>query len=759
MLACRAEIRGDDGQRLGSFALAQLPGRRDSLAIDPESVDRFLVIEGGIYRFEIELDGPGSSVVVEPGDELFSFDDETRLRGRMQPRQHVGRLRVRIEERGSRRGGWTELDVRPVKVSADLEYRQMLENIADVATEALLQGFAPASLALGIDPRRRPELLYQQFALLHARLSSGELRGALARVFHHPHVTWTSRVELQPIGRPAPGSSMLGRALTRPGPRVRSGGRLAAETAPRRLERTRTDPSLDSVPNRFVKYALTRWRTVAQQLADVLGAMEREVGPVRRGRDVVGQVLRQLDGYLAEPLFREVGSLTVFPGANQVLHKQHGYREIFRTFVLGELSGRLSFEWDVEDVFAASQRNIATLYEYWSFLQLADALGSACGESRTVEAFAPTSDGLSLSFKQGQRSAITWRARAEGRELDVRLFFNRTFLVSARPEAEGSWSRAMRPDASIRVRPLSHLPDLTDSGDLDLWLHFDAKYRLEAAREQFVPEAQGDVEAARKAEESERLTTTKREDLLKMHAYRDAIRRSAGAYVLYPGDDRSPPFREFAEVLPGLGAFVLRPDPDSEAQGRKELRTFLEAVLIHAAERASQHERERYWKARIYAAPVIGPDRPPRLPDLAAPPRDTLVLCGYVRRGPHESWIRRVGLYNVRAGDGRGAVEIDASELQAEWLLLYRGYEWRTLLTREGSWFVQTREQLAEMGYPSPGNPVYLCAPVAECVDAPEWLEDVRIEKLRRPPGRPRLAPFTVSWADLLEASILSDDP
>ena len=65
--------------------------------------------------------------------------------------------------------------------------------------------------------------------------------------------------------------------------------------------------------------------------------------------------------------------------------------------MLGELGGRLSFDWDVDDVYSASQRNIATLYEYWCFLQLADALGSACGETRTIEALTAATDGLSLS--------------------------------------------------------------------------------------------------------------------------------------------------------------------------------------------------------------------------------------------------------------------------------------------------------------------------------------------------------------------------
>jgi hypothetical protein len=747
----RTDLRDAEDRPFGSITLAQLAGRSDALGRSAADPRRFVVAEGGTYLFQIEPDPEIEFVRIEPG-ELFSFDDQRRLRGRMQPRQHVGRLRVRIEDIPTGRHSWAELDVQPTKLTYEGEYRQMLEDIADVATDALLQGFAPASLALTVDPESRPDLLYQQFALLYARLSSPELRGAIARVLHSPHVNWARRVELQPPGRPIPGSSALGRALSRPGPRTPTFGRLAVDSAPRTLERARTDPSLDSVPNQFVKCALRRWRTVAHRLADSLGAVEAVPGPVRRGQDAVREVLRQLDGYLAAPLFREVGELAVFPASNQVLQKQHGYRQILRTFVLGELGGQLSFDWDIEDAFSASQRNVATLYEYWAFLQLADALGAACGESRTVQALATTRDGLSLSFKQGRGSAVRWRAKAGGRELDVDLFFNRTFLVSAQPRTESSWSRAMRPDASVRVRPLSQLPELIDEGDLDLWLHFDAKYRLEAASDQFNHVSLDDSEAAEEAELVERTATTKREDLLKMHAYRDAIRRSAGAYVLYPGDDRSPPFREFAEVLPGLGAFVLRPGPNGEAQGRSELTVFLDAVLGHASERASQHERDRYWRARVYAAPGPAKGRAARLPDLVAPPRDTLILCGYLRNENHERWVRRLGIYNVRAGERRGALGPDASELQADWLLLYRDNGSRSLWSRDGSWFVQTREQLIESGYSSPGGAVYLCAPVVESVDVPSWLGDVRLDQLPRPTGRPRRGPFAVSWGELLES-------
>ena len=94
----------------------------------------------------------------------------------------------------------------------------------------------------------------------------------------------------------------------------------------------------------------------------------------------------------------------------------------------------------------------------------------------------------------------------------------------------------------------------------------------------------------------------KRDDLLKMHAYRDAISRTAGAYVLYPGSEikdirRHPGFKE---VLPGLGAFPLRPSSDGLPSSSQALDQFLSDVLTHVASQVTRDERHRFWTATVH---------------------------------------------------------------------------------------------------------------------------------------------------------------
>jgi hypothetical protein len=740
-----APIRDRGDATVGHLVLTQLPGRRDRLE---SADDRAVVEEEGAYRFSVVGFEDSDSLEIVPGDELFSFDDSSRKQGRMLPKQHVGRIGIRV--RGRELEGHAVVSVEPKKLEAVTEYRQMLDDIAEVATEAVLQGFAPASTVLEHDVERRPQLLYQQFAFLHARLMGAGERD-ISLVLNRPHRAWVDHEEHRLPGTPMRGGSRNLRALARSGPRVHAPASHPLPSLPARVTATSSEETLDTDPNRFVAFALRRWRELALNVANVLSAQgERATGPMSRGLDAAFEVIALIDRTLSAPMFRSVGRLGSFPTANQVLQKRAGYRELLRTFVLTELGARLVLDWDLDDAFAASQRNIATLYEYWAYLQLAKSVGRVCGADHSARTMALSNDGMSIGFPRGDRSRLRWAVVARGRNLTADLYFNREFLVSARPDS--SWTRAMRPDCSLRLRP-GGLGSEIAADDLAVWLHFDAKYRVEFVADQFAQPDERDGAIAAEAEAVERLARSKREDLLKMHAYRDAIRRSAGAYVIYPGDERRAPFMEHHEVLPGLGAFPLRPGA-AIGVGATALGRFLEEVLDHVADRATQHERSRFWRTVIHRVVPVRSDRDRRLPELPVPPSDAPVLCGYLRGKPHRRWVGSSGLYNVRAGDRRGSVAADADILRALDIVLYGPNLRPSLWARAGAWFVQSQDEMLRLGYPNPRGKVYLCCPVERRDDEPEWLGqlDLGTGSLTGPtPG----APFATTWQDLLDHALL----
>ena len=87
-------------------------------------------------------------------------------------------------------------------------------------------------------------------------------------------------------------------------------------------------------------------------------------------------------------------------------------------------------------------------------------------------------------------------------------------------------------------------------------------------------------------DEGKATATYKRGDLLKMHTYNDAVRQTAGSYVLYPGADTEKRIKKFQEILPGVGAFVLKP---GRPECRDALKAFLMDVFRHQADQFTQY--------------------------------------------------------------------------------------------------------------------------------------------------------------------------
>ncbi|MCV7298277.1 DUF2357 domain-containing protein [Mycobacterium barrassiae] len=742
----RLPLRDDEGQDVGQLLIANLPGRQDSTFYATSDA---ALREAWIYHYEIFTGA--TDVDVEPR-ELFDPDDASCKRGRLRPGQSVGRLRIQVVDRTTRQSATTEVEVLAVKLEHETEYRQMLTDISAFAAEAVLQGFAPSLIDLA--PSEMPsELLYLRFAMVAAYLQDPAFEAAIAHVTSQPYRTWVSETEVRPIGSPFPAGSAFRRAVCVPGRRVPwAGGPAALKSLPAALIRDRAEASLDNSANQFVKFALQRWRVVALELFDRLSSssVKIEPGPQRRGLQIAADVGAQLDEYLAHPIFQEVSALRRMPTSDQVLLKRAGYRELFRTFAMTESAPTLRFNRvDMTDVFAASQRNIATLYEFWCFLAVVDSLGRVCGEDRTARAFAVASDGTCITMQSGEKSKLSWSIRRAGRPLSIEVFFNRTF--AANDDRRGSWSRAMRPDCSVRIQPEGSTPSQVSAQELEVWLHFDAKYRVE----NLVAQMKSAPESDEPYDGSITSGNAKRDDLLKMHAYRDAISRTAGAYVLYPGSEimnirRHPGFKE---LLPGLGAFPLRPSSDGLPSSSRALDQFLNDVLTHVANQVTRDERHRFWTATVHRPGEPTPSSLLITDFLDEPPADTDVLLGFVRDPAHREWIERLRQYNIRAGDRTGAVEIGGRELGAKLLLLYERRN--NLLQVAGAgkvlrWRPSTAADLMATGYPNPRGDIYFVADVEFVEELPAWSASINVRLLTR--GTPSGAPVVVTWLDVIRA-------
>ena len=100
--------------------------------------------------------------------------------------------------------------------------------------------------------------------------------------------------------------------------------------------------------------------------------------------------------------------------------------------------------------------------------------------------------------------------------------------------------------------------------------------------------------------------TYKRGDLLKMHTYNDAIRRTVGSYILYPGDlgnkeNKNEQTSVYDEILPGVGAFAVR--PGNKNAGQKAVKEFISAILEFKAKESSRQYRKEYFENMVIHSP------------------------------------------------------------------------------------------------------------------------------------------------------------
>ena len=350
------------------------------------------------------------------------------------------------------------------------------------------------------------------------------------------------------------------------------------------------------------------------------------------------------------------------------------------------------------------------------------------------------SGGARLDLRRGRESVVSGSIVRLGRRIDLELYFNHEFSMGA--GGDQSWTRAMRPDCSLRITSAD------DAAEDSVWVHFDAKYKIERAEQIFTDTTSGSE--SDDPTEREPAGRAKREDLLKMHAYRDAIRQSAGSYVLYPGpaNEHVQRFRRFNEILPGIGAFALSPSESDDAGGLAAIRIFLEDVIVHHASLLTQQRRGRYWQAVSFAAAAMPDGVSGWQPARRQPAADTSVMLGFVRSSEHLRWILEQQRYNLRLGQRRGSVGLDGIQANAELLILYgRCLPVARMFTLMPPPEVWLRANLEVTGYRNPGGSAYLCLVLGRELDVSEAdpLLQKRVLRLASSDGSPRLT----TWVQL----------
>jgi predicted component of viral defense system (DUF524 family) len=672
------------------------------------------------------------------------------------------------------------IDVRSMKLEYRTEYRGMLRRLSDEMAGLIAdaRSSAKASFRSSFEEQSDAGWFQIQLELLREILDSQDFSASLQRILSFPHERLSTVNDSVSTNRSIRWTPSAVRQLISGNPRkevplshpLRS--QLGLESIASRVLVPRNSRDLDTPENRFVKFALSEFRAF---LTHAQGVFEANSG-WSVSAALAKRLAATVEDWLGRSLFREVGELRFAPLGSPVLQRKAGYREVLRWWLRFRTASELSWEGG-KDLFHAGQRDVASLYEYWLFFELLDwfCRKCRCGErpeaEQLIDGLEEGSPNLRLR-KQFELGPFEGTFSGQNRRLNARFFYNRRFSVTHERELGGSWTRRLHPDYTLTFWPADLSEADAEREELLVHVHFDAKYRVENITGLFGSE--GDEDADEELEGN-----YKRQDLLKMHAYRDAIKRSQGAYVLYPGRaNEAVKMQGFHEILPGLGAFGVAPDEYGVAQGLESLEKFLDEVLSHLGNRTTAQERVSYHVAEAYRVKedpvqygtvVLSERDELSNSKRALPPSEHHVVFAWYNTPEQLAWTLSTGIVSVRLGNRPGTFKINPRMASARHVLLrtHGGVVADGLLRLKiPGYKVFTANDLMTKGYPgTAGGEIYAVFEVEPDLvyEGMQWNGDVvwnqiqlfeAIEELAPLPVNPRRSPDPriLTLQDLLPA-------
>lgn len=317
----------------------------------------------------------------------------------------------------------------------------------------------------------------------------------------------------------------------------------------------------------------------------------------------------------------------------------------------------------------------------------------------------------------------------------------------------------MRPDYTLSFWPYGISEKEAEHQELITHIHFDAKYKIANLKDFIEDNFENDLDTQKT---DNRKGIYNNADILKMHAYKDAIRRTGGAYVLYPGD-KNLNRKGFHEIIPGLGAFPVRPSKNDS--GINELKIFIKEVINHFLNRASQREKLAFKTYDVFKSkPGVSDTLRESLPETYGEnrsliPDETFVLIGFYKDRDHLNWIQKTRLYNTRAGSKRGSLRLGLGESTAKYLLLHSYGETKSSLLFKITDIgprVFSKQDLVKKGYPqSPQQDFYLVYKVDDAIEFEfentKW-DISKLEKYKI--GRGSGLPFSITLSELMKVKV-----
>jgi predicted component of viral defense system (DUF524 family) len=746
----------------------------------------YQILEGHFYEYDFKLNGNNNNDYQIRKNIIFKHSNRKNVStGTITPNIFVGSLPITIYRKIDN-CSFPDLFIEVLATKLDnnnipiedpdyqKNYQYMLKDIACRCTELLMQIDSPVTQNFEIDHLNDNKTIYQRFAFVRSLINTVDFNDAVARIILTPTTKWeeiSDQCDTRSIRRL---SNQALKQITTKSNRVKLNkpiGKLL--DIPLKIESNIKVSTNDTQENRFIKHALT----IFLQFCIDCKASFSKFG-YQKSEAEADEIIEKLENYLNQSFFKTIERPTTLKLNSPALQRKGGYRELLNAWLQFDLAAKLIWKGG-EEVYRAGKRDIAVLYEYWLFFVLYDLIKNKFqldkyGLGAYNSLIEQTRDGLNVMVKSGKLTALEGVFNTTGRRLNIKFSYNRTFYGGTKYDNKnsqgsfsGSWTKPLRPDYTLSIWPNEIDEETAEFQEKIVHIHFDSKYKVNHF---FIQTELGDIANAENqndessefyidslqlAKIEERKGIYKNADLLKMHAYKDAIRRTGGAYILYPGTESTEPFYGFHELIPGLGAFAIRPQETDNGIG--ELSTFIDKAILHFNNMASQHRRlsskifdiHRHKKPWHLAEPV---------PEYLIP-HDTHVIVGYYKSLEHLNWIKKNMKYNGRVGNTYGAMPLTPNYIGAEFLVLHnKNYEEVLIykINQKNSYkpTVILADDLLKLDYPNPKHPMYLLFNL-EPKEEGFLNQNYQISKIKNYKKSIDGLPFTCTLSELLVTRIL----
>jgi predicted component of viral defense system (DUF524 family) len=507
-----------------------------------DNLSEIMLLEETEYQVLFETEGSLKDVKVLPhADELFRrirFKFRDRVAGILNFRSYAGKSFLDIETPGGHES--IPIEVRSKKIDYHEQYPAMLADLSDEITSIILE--ADSSIFQTFTPSGEDDrTLYEDFLLLEYLFRPENLPAAAEHINHSFYSGLKREVQVVPAGLASvvDPNGLVG-VLSDP-------ASMDADGNIRNLPQLNLRDTADTPENRFYRYFL-------ESLEDRILSLH-ESAPEGYIRDSLEGFLDEVNLLLSAGWLMDVGELRVLPLNSQVLQKREGYRDVLRYFFMLDLALRFTWE-ELEESIRGFERRLSELYEYWCYFRILRILEDITGD-RVNPRDIFVRDGWRVRLRTGN-SILRFRMD----DTEIALSYNGRFAGDTRCR---SYSLPFKPDYSILVAV----------DECTCFIHLDAKYRSTVRPDDL-------YESIDMRDSEEELERRFRDgDVYKMHSYKDAILRSVGAYILYPGDE-DVLFSEGGGEVPSVGAFPLRPG-ESHVDERR-LRDFIERAILNIIE-------------------------------------------------------------------------------------------------------------------------------------------------------------------------------